>query len=39
VLDLAKEATGAKTEAGTLCTAFAEDPDGIFIQLDELVPA
>ena len=31
--------TGAKTEAGTLRTAFAEDPDGILIQLDELVPA
>jgi catechol 2,3-dioxygenase-like lactoylglutathione lyase family enzyme len=30
--------TGAKTEAGTLRTAFAEDPDGILIQLDELVP-
>ena len=31
--------TGAKTEAGTFRTAFAEDPDGILIQLDELVPA
>jgi catechol 2,3-dioxygenase-like lactoylglutathione lyase family enzyme len=31
--------SGAKTEAGTLRTAFAEDPDGILIQLDELVPA
>jgi len=30
---------GAQTEAGTLRTAFAEDPDGILIQLDELVPA
>jgi catechol 2,3-dioxygenase-like lactoylglutathione lyase family enzyme len=30
--------SGAKTEAGTLRTAFAEDPDGILIQLDELVP-
>ncbi len=30
---------GAKTEAGTFHTAFAEDPDGILIQLDELVPA
>jgi len=30
---------GAKTAAGTLRTAFAEDPDGILIQLDELVPA
>jgi catechol 2,3-dioxygenase-like lactoylglutathione lyase family enzyme len=31
--------TGAKTEAGTLRTAFAEDPDGILIQLDEMIPA
>jgi len=31
--------TGAKTEAGTFHTAFIEDPDGILIQLDELVPA
>jgi len=30
---------GAKTEAGTFHTAFIEDPDGILIQLDELVPA
>jgi catechol 2,3-dioxygenase-like lactoylglutathione lyase family enzyme len=31
--------TGAQTAAGTLRTAFAEDPDGILIQLDELIPA
>lgn len=30
---------GAKTEAGTFHTAFIEDPDGILIQLDEMVPA
>src|SRR6516164_598585 len=31
--------TGAKTKQGTLRTAFVEDPDGILIQLDEMVPA
>jgi catechol 2,3-dioxygenase-like lactoylglutathione lyase family enzyme len=31
--------TGAKTKQGTLRTAFIEDPDGILIQLDEMVPA
>ena len=31
--------TAGTTEAGTIRTAFAEDPDGILIQLDELVPA
>lgn len=31
--------TGAKTKAGTFRTAFVEDPDGILIQLDEMVPA
>ncbi len=31
--------TAAQTAAGTIRTAFAEDPDGIFIQLDEMVPA
>ena len=30
--------TGAKTKQGTLRTAFVEDPDGILIQLDEMVP-
>ena len=30
---------GAKTEAGTFYTAFVEDPDGILIQLDEMLPA
>src|SRR5262245_26327943 len=30
---------GAKTEAGTFYTAFVEDPDGILIQLDEMIPA
>ncbi len=30
--------TGAKTKLGTLRTAFVEDPDGILIQLDEMVP-
>jgi hypothetical protein len=30
---------GAKMETGALCTAFAEDPDGILIQLDEMIPA
>ncbi len=29
----------AKTEAGTIRSAFAQDPDGILIQLDEMVPA
>jgi len=29
---------GAKTEAGTFYTAFVEDPDGILIQLDEMIP-
>jgi extradiol dioxygenase family protein len=31
--------TGVKTKAGTFRTAFVEDPDGILIQLDEMVPA
>ena len=31
--------TGAKTKEGTLRSAFVEDPDGILIQLDEMVPA
>ncbi len=31
--------TGVKTKQGTLRTAFVEDPDGILIQLDEMVPA
>ena len=31
--------TLAKTEAGTIRSAFAQDPDGILIQLDEMVPA
>jgi len=31
--------TGAKTKQGTLRSAFVEDPDGILIQLDEMVPA
>jgi catechol 2,3-dioxygenase-like lactoylglutathione lyase family enzyme len=31
--------TGAKTKQGTLRTAFVEDPDGILIQLDEMVAA
>jgi len=31
--------SGAKTEAGTFYTAFVEDPDGILIQLDEMIPA
>jgi catechol 2,3-dioxygenase-like lactoylglutathione lyase family enzyme len=31
--------TGAKTQRGTFRTAFIEDPDGILIQLDEMVPA
>ena len=31
--------SGAKTKQGTLRTAFVEDPDGILIQLDEMVPA
>ena len=30
---------GAKTAAGMFRTAFLQDPDGILIQLDELVPA
>jgi catechol 2,3-dioxygenase-like lactoylglutathione lyase family enzyme len=29
----------AKTKAGTIRSAFAQDPDGILIQLDEMVPA
>lgn len=29
----------AKTEEGTIRSAFAEDPDGILIQLDEMIPA
>ena len=29
----------AKTKEGTIRSAFAEDPDGILIQLDEMVPA
>ena len=31
--------TGVKTAAGTLRTAFAQDPDGILIEFQELVPA
>jgi catechol 2,3-dioxygenase-like lactoylglutathione lyase family enzyme len=31
--------TGAKTKTGTFHSAFVEDPDGILIQLDEMVPA
>ena len=31
--------TGAKTKEGTIRSAFVEDPDGILIQLDELVQA
>lgn len=31
--------TLAKTKAGTIRSAFAQDPDGILIQLDEMVPA
>lgn len=31
--------TAAKTKQGTLRSAFVEDPDGILIQLDEMVPA
>jgi len=31
--------TLAKTEAGTIRSAFVQDPDGIIIQLDEMVPA
>jgi catechol 2,3-dioxygenase-like lactoylglutathione lyase family enzyme len=30
---------GAQTKAGTFHTAFVEDPDGVLIQLDEMVPA
>jgi glyoxylase I family protein len=30
--------TGAKTEAGKIRSIFVEDPDGILIQLDEMVP-
>jgi catechol 2,3-dioxygenase-like lactoylglutathione lyase family enzyme len=29
----------AKTKAGTIRSAFAQDPDGILIQLDEMLPA
>jgi catechol 2,3-dioxygenase-like lactoylglutathione lyase family enzyme len=29
----------AKTKAGTIRSAFALDPDGILVQLDEMVPA
>ncbi|HJY83161.1 MAG TPA: VOC family protein [Candidatus Binatia bacterium] len=28
-----------KTKAGTIRSAFAQDPDGILIQIDEMVPA
>jgi hypothetical protein len=31
--------TGTKTKQGALRAAFVEDPDGILIQLDEMVPA
>ena len=31
--------TAAKTEAGTIRSAFAQDPDGILIEFQELVPA
>jgi catechol 2,3-dioxygenase-like lactoylglutathione lyase family enzyme len=31
--------TGAQTKTATFRTAFVEDPDGILIQLDEMVPA
>jgi catechol 2,3-dioxygenase-like lactoylglutathione lyase family enzyme len=31
--------TLAKTKAGTIRSAFAQDPDGILIQLDEMLPA
>jgi len=31
--------TLARTKAGTIRSAFAQDPDGILIQLDEMVPA
>ncbi|MBI3301286.1 MAG: VOC family protein [Deltaproteobacteria bacterium] len=31
--------TLGRTKAGTICSAFAQDPDGILIQLDEMVPA
>ena len=30
--------TGAKTKQGTIRSAFIEDPDGILIQLDEMLP-
>src|SRR5262245_5788960 len=39
VKSAARPHTGAKTKAGTFHTAFIEEPDGILIQLDELVPA
>jgi hypothetical protein len=31
--------TLAKTKEGTIRSAFAQDPDGILLQLDEMVPA
>ena len=36
---LAPPHTLARTKAGTIRSAFAQDPDGILIQLDEMVPA
>ena len=29
----------AKTKAGTIRSAFAQDPDGILLQIDEMIPA